>query len=232
MKYHWPKEPAKLSREQEEAREAWMKHWHEVLPSKFQMIEKFNHGYPVSRTSKEKKIRTLEVGAGLGGHVAWEDLSHQEYHMLEYREDWCQILREKNPDLQVVFGDIQKQLPYPDGYFDRIIAIHVLEHLPNLPEALKEIKRLLKPEGRFQVVIPCEGGLAYGFARKISSDRMFRKKFKMPYMPIILAEHVNTLPEIIKCVEDTGFKFSDKEYFPLKIPVWFMNVCQGFELQK
>ena len=29
-----------------------------------------------------------------------------------------------------------------DGYFDRILAVHVLEHLPNLPAAIRECYRL------------------------------------------------------------------------------------------
>jgi ubiquinone/menaquinone biosynthesis C-methylase UbiE len=37
-------------------------------------------------------------------------------------------------------------MPFEDGYFDRVIAIHVLEHLPDLPRALREISRLMKKD--------------------------------------------------------------------------------------
>jgi SAM-dependent methyltransferase len=43
--------------------------------------------------------------------------------------------------------------PYPDGYFDTVIADGVLEHVPNDQEALKELYRLLRPDGL--LIISC-----------------------------------------------------------------------------
>jgi len=41
-----------------------------------------------------------------------------------------------------------QQIPYADGYFDAVIANHMLYHVPDLPKALREIHRVLKPGGR------------------------------------------------------------------------------------
>ena len=55
-------------------------------------------------------------------------------------------------------SDCQQRMDFPDGFFDRYLAIHVLEHLPNLPGAVREAWRLLNKErGRMLVVIPTEG---------------------------------------------------------------------------
>jgi 2-polyprenyl-3-methyl-5-hydroxy-6-metoxy-1,4-benzoquinol methylase len=35
------------------------------------------------------------------------------------------------------------------------MAIHVLEHLPNLPAAVRELRRLVKEDGRLIAMIPC-----------------------------------------------------------------------------
>lgn len=40
-------------------------------------------------------------------------------------------------------------IPFPDGSFDLIIANHVLFYCKNLPQVCREIRRTLKPEGRF-----------------------------------------------------------------------------------
>jgi SAM-dependent methyltransferase len=40
------------------------------------------------------------------------------------------------------------QLPYPDAQFDVVIASGVLEHVPTDYESLKELYRVLKPQGR------------------------------------------------------------------------------------
>lgn len=46
------------------------------------------------------------------------------------------------------------QLPFADHTFDKIICSEVLEHLPNYRDALKEIKRLLKPNGQLAISVP------------------------------------------------------------------------------
>jgi ubiquinone/menaquinone biosynthesis C-methylase UbiE len=40
-------------------------------------------------------------------------------------------------------------IPYPDATFDAVIANHMLYHVPDLPTALAEIRRVLKPGGHF-----------------------------------------------------------------------------------
>lgn len=41
------------------------------------------------------------------------------------------------------------QLPYADDSFDVVIANHMLYHVPDLPAALAEVRRVLRPNGRF-----------------------------------------------------------------------------------
>ncbi|MGO8995347.1 MAG: class I SAM-dependent methyltransferase [Polyangiaceae bacterium] len=231
---NWPKQVPVLSPEQTVAREQWMRLWHEVLPNRFGLIEKFNHGFPAKQFKRTPgaRTRTLEVGAGLGEHAAWEDLSGQDYVMLEYREEWAEQLRARHPELTSIHGDIQAQLDSAAGSFDRVIAIHVLEHLPDLPSALREIFRLLSPGGQFDIVIPCEGGWAYEFARKISSERMFKKHFGMEYKPIIRAEHLNTCPEILEELARLPWRRTVTRYFPLEVPLWTANLCLGLQVRK
>jgi len=203
-----------------------MKLWHEELPQKYGAIESFNHG-SVARLPIEPGTRTLEIGAGLGAHSKFEDLSRQEYHCLEYREEFCQALRGLFPGDRVHCADIQQRQAWPDGYFDRIVAIHVLEHLPDLPLALTEIHRLLRPGGYFDVVLPCEGGMAYSLARRVSAERLFRKHFKMDYTPIIRNEHVSTLAEIQFELYER-FTPVTRAYFPLKVPVPAINLVVAY----
>ncbi|WP_125152207.1 MerR family transcriptional regulator [Clostridium rectalis] len=42
-----------------------------------------------------------------------------------------------------------ENIPYEDNKFDIVIANHMLYHVDNVDKALSEIKRVLKPEGRF-----------------------------------------------------------------------------------
>jgi 2-polyprenyl-6-hydroxyphenyl methylase/3-demethylubiquinone-9 3-methyltransferase len=42
-----------------------------------------------------------------------------------------------------------ERLPFADGAFDAVVAADVLEHLPDLPAAVAELARVLRPRGSF-----------------------------------------------------------------------------------
>ncbi len=221
----WPKEPPPLNVEQAAIADDWMRYWHEVLPNKFGLIERFNHGYPL-RHCPAGRPRTLELGAGIGAHVGQEDLSRQEYHCVELRENMAAELRRRFPSVIVLTKNCES-LPYEDAFFDRIVAVHVLEHLHDLPRAVKEAQRVLKPGGIFSMVIPCDPGVAYEIARKISSERMFRGRYSLPYMWLMRREHLNSPREVLSVMRG-AFEEVDREYFPLKlIPSSHANLCLG-----
>ena len=124
-----------------------MTYWHEVLPRRYGAIERFNHGWP-AKTARRGE-RTLEIGSGLGEHLNAEpEFARADYVASELRPEMAAILRERHPAVEVVVADCQRPIPFPDASFDRVLAIHVLEHLPDLPAALAEIRRVLKPDGR------------------------------------------------------------------------------------
>jgi SAM-dependent methyltransferase len=223
----WPKHVPPLTPEQERIKEDWMQYWLGVLPGAHGSIVRFNHQYPM-RASRSGQ-RVLEIGAGLGEHLAYEDLSNTEYHAVELLPEMAEEIRRKFPKAHVITGSCEDHLPFADGFFDRAVAIHVLEHLRNLPVALREIHRTLRPGGDFCVVIPCEGGVAYGLGRRVTSKRLFEKRYGVNYDPFIRAEHVSTPREIM---DELAFYFDvrDTSYFPLKVPSVNMNLLIGLIL--
>jgi SAM-dependent methyltransferase len=142
----WPKHVIRLASEQQRISDDWMQHFHEINRGKFSAVVNFNHGYVV-KNSPAAFVSTLDVGAGLGEHLEYECLTPRQmaaYVALELRPNMADAIRERWPTVQVCDADCQKLMPFPDDCFDRIIAIHVLEHLPNLPAFLREARRLLK----------------------------------------------------------------------------------------
>ena len=221
--YQWPKILPELTAEQQKSRDAFMTHWHQVLPKKYGMIENFNHRGAFTQPVKPGS-RTLEIGAGLGAHIAFEDLTIQKYVANELRPEMAQVIKERYPAVEVVVGDIQAGLPVSAGSFDRILAVHVLEHLPKLPQVVKEIRRLLKADGYFQAVIPCEGSLAYTLARNISARRVFEQHYGTFYDLIVASEHVNLAAEIVFALKEC-FEIKHQKFFPLPfIPVQTCNL--------
>ena len=196
-------------------------------------MESFNHNYSVDQLKKlnKKKINTLELGAGLGTQIEYEDLSFQNYYCTEIRTNIYNALKKKYPNVNVVQCDIQKKMPFEDNFFDRVNVIHVLEHLPNLPSCIEEVYRCLKKGGIFQIVMPCDPGFLYKMCRKVSSERLMRKHFNVDYDWFINREHINSPDEILYFV-NKKFKPLNKKFFPFLIPSVNLNICIGLTVIK
>jgi SAM-dependent methyltransferase len=230
----WPKAQAPLSPEQELAWEEFFTLWHEVLPWRYRLVERFNHSFPM-RYAHDGDGETLEIGAGLGGQLAHEQLSPEQesnYCALELRESMAKQIRAKYPRVKVIVADCQQRLSFEDDRFKHCIAVHVLEHLPNLPACLREVWRVLdKQHGRLSAAIPCEGGPAYSLARRVSAKRIFEDAYKMPYAPLIKREHLNRPPEILAEL-DPYFVLEHRSFFPLPfLPVTSANLVIGLALR-
>lgn len=232
----WPKQFPALTAEQQTISNDFMKHWHEVLGSHSQMgfglIERFNHRYVLPPKNSDF-TNTLEIGAGLGEHLAYEKLTptqRKNYVAVELRHSMAEVIKKNHPEVQVEVADCQKPLAFADGHFDRILAIHVLEHLNDLPATIAEMYRLCnKDRGVFSVVIPCEGGLIYTLARKVSAQRIFERRYKQSYKWFIEREHIN-LPWEIREELSQYFDIRSDTYFPLRLPSVNLNLCIGLTL--
>ena len=220
----WPKKLPTLNAEQQRIREDFYNIWLTELPRRYGLVELFNHRYPLRTAAQGSK--TLDIGAGRGEHLEHENLNNQEYIALELRPELAAVIRTKHPAAQVVIGDIQKRMELADGYFNRILAIHVLEHLPDLPRALDEIKRILHPDGTFSVMIPCDPGFAYSIARNISARRLFEQRYKQSYNWFIACEHINRPDEILVELR-SRFAIKHRFFFPLLVPMINPNLIIG-----
>jgi SAM-dependent methyltransferase len=229
----WPKTLPPLTPEQKRINDDFVKQWHEVLPKRYGMIERFNHNFPVRHSPPGFKT-TLEIGAGLGEHIHYEKLSpvqEENYYANEFRENMAAEIRRTFPRVQTVVGDCQQRFVFADGFFDRVIAVHVLEHLPNLPATIRESYRLLdKSHGRLLIVIPCEGSPAYALARKISAERVYKKRYGGSYKWFYTREHIN-LPHEILAELAPYFTIEARSFFPLPfLPFVFNNLVIGLSL--
>ncbi len=196
----------------------------EVKPSRFAWLTGFDDRFALR--SYNRSGSTLEIGAGTGAHVPLEP--EGDYVALENAADLAaQIPR--RPGLSVVVADCEARLPWTDDTFDRVIAIHLLEHLYNLPAALDEVARVLRPGGVFSVVIPCEGGQLYSLGRRFTTKRIFEKRYGVPYEWMIRQDHCNTAREVLTEVH-RRFRTVRRSFFPFAVPSPDLNLMIGLQL--
>ncbi len=93
----------------------------------------------------------LDLGCGTGGNFAllrqWGTVVGLDASPIALR-----FARQRGMDL-LVLGDGQ-QLPFADNAFDLVAVLDVLEHLDNDEQALREIWRVLKPNGAMVFTVP------------------------------------------------------------------------------
>jgi SAM-dependent methyltransferase len=229
----WPKKFPSLTAEQKAISDDFVRYWLEVLPRRFGTVDRFNHSYVVDSAPQDFS-RTLEIGAGNGEHLRYERLSkHQEanYYAVEIRPNIADELRIQCPQINVFVADCQERMDFKDGFFDRIQAIHVLEHLPNLPAAVREMHRLCSQNnGVLSIVLPCEGSLAYSLARKVSAQRIFERRYGQSYAWFIEREHINSPAEIFEELSRC-FHLVSSRYFPFRLKIEAINLCIGATLR-
>lgn len=102
--------------------------------------------------------RILDCGCGEGFYVMVIDSLFPKVKIVGFDYDRSILKKakkwlQKRRNITWILGDIY-QIPFKDNYFDKIILSEVLEHLPDDLEALKEVKRVLKPGGTLAITVP------------------------------------------------------------------------------
>ena len=97
--------------------------------------------------------RIADLGCGSG--VFTDRLRQRGYQCtgVDLSPKLIRIAREKYPGIEFLEGDIER-LPFPDGSFDAVLLAGVLHHLPERAKCAAEIRRILRPGGRFAAFDP------------------------------------------------------------------------------
>ena len=106
----------------------------------------------VKQRLKHDVPRCLDIGAGSGDLLAllrlsWPNMQAEacDYHIERFALN----------DVPITQIDLNTQpLPYPDASFDLVTCSEVLEHVENYRSVLREIHRVLKPNGLMVVTTP------------------------------------------------------------------------------
>lgn len=111
------------------------------------------------KTIPSGKIRLLDIGCG--GGTLTESLPYYFPKAVIYGCDVSTTAisyAKKLGSGKVRYTAIKnKRFPYKNNFFDACICFDVLEHVPDVDFFLREVRRILKKNGNFFLIVPCEG---------------------------------------------------------------------------
>jgi 2-polyprenyl-3-methyl-5-hydroxy-6-metoxy-1,4-benzoquinol methylase len=102
---------------------------------------------------KGKEVLDVASGTGYGSQMLANFAKNVQG--LDYSEEAVAYAQENYPAQNLVYniGDAQK-MPFEDDSFDVVISLETIEHLPNPTAFVKEVRRVMRPNGVFLVSTP------------------------------------------------------------------------------
>lgn len=167
--------------------------------------------------------RVVEVGAGSGIHVDYVRHGFDEYVMTDLNPPMLKKIRDRSRAGRVTAArENAAALSFSDASFDRLIATHVLEHMPSPHEVLREWARVLKPGGVMSLVLPCDPGVSWRIGRAIGSRGKFiRAGIEYDYW--MAREHINPINNLVPILR---YYFEDvrEQWLPCRVPSMDINL--------
>ena len=111
----------------------------------------FEYEAIADRIARDRPERVLDWGCGWGQVAHLMKLRGLDVRAFDYRPDVAEpglYPLERYPDIEAWMGE---DLPYEDGEFDAVLSCGVLEHVHDPDASMADIRRILRPGGRFYV---------------------------------------------------------------------------------
>jgi phosphatidylethanolamine/phosphatidyl-N-methylethanolamine N-methyltransferase len=176
----------------------------------------------------------LEVGSGAGEHLPYVRHSFDTYHQTDWSPSRLERARaamspELRDKVRVASEDATK-LSFASSSVDRLIASHILEHLPAPHEVLREWYRVVRPGGVMSVLVPCDPGLLWRLGRRLG-PRSSAERAGIEYDYWMAREHVNPIHNLVVFAR---YYFPDREesWYPTGIPSTDINLFYVWHVRK
>jgi len=151
-----------------------------------------------------KKISTVDINPGMNRY-------------LQKRIEKCSI------EMEFHLLKVDETLPFEDDSFDSVVSTWTLCSIPNVSQALSEIRRVLKPAGKYFFL---EHGLS-------KDPRIQKWQQRMNPFQRTFAEGCRLNRPIRGLIQKSGFEFREiKEYYLEKMLKHMGYLYQGIAVKK
>ncbi len=99
--------------------------------------------------------RLLEVGCSSGYRIERYSKIGVKLYGVDADHDAIEAGKVSHSPVELIEADASN-LPFSDSFFDKVLSVHLLEHLDNPQKVVAEMARVLKPSACAVIVVPCE----------------------------------------------------------------------------
>jgi len=164
-----------------------------------------------------ENILEIATGTGLLSFEICRVVNHID--AIDIAPEMIRIAQKKQAEMHALNIDFgvgdTSNLHFRDGSFDKVIASNVLHLLEDPDEALSEINRVLKPEGKAFLITFCHGE---NLRSRLLSRFMELSGFK--------ARNRWTTKSYASFIKANGFEILTMEIMPGKIPLVYIIACK------
>jgi ubiquinone/menaquinone biosynthesis C-methylase UbiE len=167
-------------------------------------------------------LRVLDVGCGQGIDVANYAMAGARATGVDLTPRHVELARAHLAALEleaeIVEGDAEK-LPFPDESFERVSSNGVLHHTPDMPAALREIRRVLTADGEARVIVYNRWSFHYWLQQVLLRGVLMRGLLRERSMEGVLSSGVEyssigarplvrvySPPQLRRMLEEAGFE--------------------------
>lgn len=174
-----------------------------LLHSKYSICQQPFGNWVMEHYHIQSGMRVLELGCGNGS--MWSDPkaflpADASLLLTDFSAGMLEAAKSNVPAQEnITFeqADIQC-LPYADDSFDLVIANMMLYHVPDLPKALSEAARVLKPDGRFICATVGEHGVAFWLESVLGAAESRIYPFSLQNGEALLIPHFEQVEQYVR----------------------------------
>lgn len=166
-----------------------------------------------------KGTRLLDVGCGEGSFTEILGRTFPEVYGIDVQPSHLDSFRARVQDQHgkkyAITNMDASAMDFPDCFFDTIVSIETLEHVPNLEGCAKEMARVIKPQGEMILTVPNRWFPFENHGAQIGKWRLGRVPL-LTYWPSLHAKYalarVFTLKDLVRLFGPLGFKIEKVDY--------------------
>ncbi len=150
-----------------------IRRWDEIFQHKGKVFENPHEDIPhlVTIFKAQRVKRILDLGCGSGRHIIY--LARQNFEVygidssptgIDLTRSW---MKKERLEANLNIGDIYKELPYIEAFFDAVISVQVIHHntAENILRLVAEVERVLRMKGLFFATVPASRHQAKRFCQ-------------------------------------------------------------------